>query len=88
MVTKADIGKTERRRKTVNEDQCPKPECGRPKSTSRRAAGRELSICGNGHSWDPIEIREKNRKAEEANREEFTDLYGGFPLRIAGSSIR
>ena len=71
----------------MEENTCPKPECGRPESTHRWSAGKKLSICGNGHSWDQAEVnaqREKAREAETielrvfdraATREQIRDYY-------------
>lgn len=58
----------------ADEDKCPKPSCGRPESAHRFSAGKRLSICGNGHSWNKEEIREHNRKAREAAEEERKPL--------------
>jgi hypothetical protein len=49
---------------------CPKPNCGRPESTHRYAAGKKLSICGNGHSWDQVEVAAQRAKAREAETKE------------------
>lgn len=49
---------------------CPKPDCGRPESTHRYSAGKKLSICGNGHSWDQVEVAAQRRKAEAAKADE------------------
>lgn len=51
---------------------CPKPDCGRPESTHRYAAGKKLSICGNGHTWDQAAIAAQRAKAREADTEELT----------------
>jgi hypothetical protein len=50
---------------------CPKPNCGRPESTHRWSAGKKLSICGNGHSWDQAEVAAQRAKTREASREEI-----------------
>jgi hypothetical protein len=59
---------------------CPKPDCGRPESTHRWSAGKRLSICGNGHSWDPKETAEQRAKKLDAidkrNREDMRRLFG------------
>lgn len=52
---------------------CPKPDCGRPESTHRYSAGKRISICGNGHSWDPVELAEQRAKAKAAEHEEAGD---------------
>lgn len=49
---------------------CPKPDCGRPESTHRFSAGKRLSICGNGHSWDAQAIAEQRAKTKAAERQE------------------
>ena len=53
---------------------CPKPECGRPESTHRWSAGKRLSICGNGHSWNQVEEMKKKQKADEATMGESRAL--------------
>ena len=55
---------------------CPKQECGLPESTHRSSAGKRLSICGNGHSWDQDEAAAQKRKAEavKGREESLTDL--------------
>ena len=50
---------------------CPKPNCGRPESTHRYSAGKKPSICGNGHSWDAVEIAAQRAKAREAEAQEL-----------------
>jgi hypothetical protein len=50
---------------------CPKPDCGRPESTHRYSAGKRLSICGNGHSWDAQGVADQKRKAKEAEYQEI-----------------
>ena len=45
---------------------CPKQECGRPETASRQHAGKRLSICGNGHSWNPVEVAAQRSKAKAA----------------------
>ena len=56
----------------ANEDNnCPRENCKRPESTHRWAAGKKLSICGNGHSWDPEQIRAERAKAQDANKREY-----------------
>jgi hypothetical protein len=65
----------------MEENTCPKPNCGRPESTSRHHAGKRLSICGNGHSWDQVEIQLQREKAREAKERE------GRPNRIDGVRI-
>lgn len=58
---------------------CPKPACTSPKeSVTRRHAGRTISICGNGHSFDKDEIRQQRSKAEAANRQENFSLSEGL----------
>lgn len=47
---------------------CPKPECGKREYLTRQHAGQTLSICPNGHSWDPIEV-----KAQQENQRRATD---------------
>jgi hypothetical protein len=54
---------------------CPKPDCGRPESTHRFSAGKRLSICGNGHSWDAAEVAAQRAKAKEADTQELTLGY-------------
>jgi len=56
---------------------CPKPECGKPEYLTRRSAGRTLSICPNGHSWDRIELAAQRQKHERATKEEgiFSSEY-------------
>ena len=54
---------------------CPKPDCGRPESTHRYSAGKKLSICGNGHSWDQAEIQAQRAKAREAEAREFGQVF-------------
>jgi len=60
---------------------CPKPDCGRPESTHRYSAGKKLSICGNGHSWDPVEVGAQKAKAREALAQEVRIKPSGH-LRI------
>jgi hypothetical protein len=55
----------------MEENTCPKPNCGRPESTSRHHAGKRLSICGNGHSWDAEALKEQRAKAKEAECQEI-----------------
>jgi hypothetical protein len=57
------------------DNNCPKPECGKPESSSRYKAGRKLSICGNAHSWDAVEIAEQRAKAREAEFQEHKLEY-------------
>lgn len=56
---------------STEENNCPKPDCGRPESTSRQHAGKRLSICGNGHSWDAQAVAEQRAKAKAAERREY-----------------
>ena len=49
---------------------CPKPTCGKPESTHRWKAGKRLSICGNGHSWNQEEVAAQKAKAEAAQQQE------------------
>jgi hypothetical protein len=56
----------------VEENNCPKPDCGRPESTHRYSAGKKLSICGNGHSWDQAEIAAQRAKGRDADTQEVT----------------
>jgi len=62
---------------TGDEKNCPKPGCGKPEYVTRRSAGRTLSICPNGHSWDPIEVVAQRQKHERATKEEsiFSSNY-------------
>jgi hypothetical protein len=60
---------------------CPKPNCGRPESTHRYSAGKKLSICGNGHSWDAAEIAAQRAKAREAQSEELKKDYERIEVR-------
>jgi hypothetical protein len=53
------------------DNNCPKPNCGRPESTHRYSAGKKLSICANGHSWNQAEIAAQRVKAREAKGEEI-----------------
>lgn len=53
-----------------DQNNCPKPDCGRPESTHRYSAGKRLSICGNGHSWDAQEVAAQRAKAREAEYSE------------------
>ena len=57
---------------------CPKPNCGRPESTHRYSAGKKLSICGNGHSWDQVEIAAQRAKARDAQESEFVSIDVGI----------
>lgn len=54
---------------------CPKPGCGKREYLTRRSAGRDLSICPNGHSWDAVEVLAQQRKTQQANQEETTGIY-------------
>jgi hypothetical protein len=54
---------------------CPKPDCGRPESTHRYSAGKRLSICGNGHSWDQEAISAQRAKAREAEAQESLEVF-------------
>lgn len=55
----------------MEENNCPKPDCGRPESSRRNSAGKQLSICGNGHSWDAVEVAEQRAKAKRADHFEI-----------------
>lgn len=79
----------------MEDNNCPKPNCGRPESTHRYAAGKKLSICGNGHSWDQAEIAARRANAREAeareskpefiiDHEEVTRRMRDFERRIRG----
>jgi hypothetical protein len=57
------------------DNNCPKPDCGRPESTHRWSAGKKLSICGNGHSWDQQAITEQRAKARDAEDREIKIEY-------------
>lgn len=60
---------------------CPKPDCGRPESTHRWSAGKKLSICGNGHSWDQAEVAAQREKARAADmRESVPDMDVGIDV--------
>lgn len=59
----------------MEENNCPKPDCGRPESTHRYSAGKKLSICGNGHTWDQQAIAEQRAKAKEAEYQEIKIDY-------------
>jgi hypothetical protein len=50
---------------------CPKPNCGRPESAHRWSRGKKLLICGNGHSWDPLEVAEKEKSKANGARERW-----------------
>lgn len=52
------------------ENNCPKPDCGRPESAHRWSAGKKLSICGNGHHWNAEAVAEQRRKANDAQAQE------------------
>lgn len=56
---------------------CPKTECGKREYLTRRSAGRTLSICPNGHSWDAIELAAQRQKSQRAKKEEsiFSESY-------------
>lgn len=64
---------------TEDPNNCPKPDCGRPESTHRYSAGKKLSICGNGHSWDAQEVAAQRAKVKEADSQEvgidFESIY-------------
>lgn len=60
------------------EQLCPKPGCGRPETTSRTSGGKRLSICGNGHSWDPEQVSAQRERAEQAKQSE--DRLSGIDL--------
>lgn len=72
----------------MEENNCPKPTCGKPESTHRWSAGKRLSICGNGHSWNQEEMSEQRAKAEaqrqeakfEARYKEIMKQFGGNPF--------
>ena len=66
----------------MEDNNCPKPECGRPESTHRIKAGKRLSICGNGHSWDAVEVAAQRRKAEEAKASEHYVRIGVDTERV------
>lgn len=59
----------------MEDNNCPKPNCGRPESTHRYSAGKKLSICGNGHSWDQAEIAAQRAKAREAETQELPSVF-------------
>jgi hypothetical protein len=58
-----------------DQNNCPNPGCGRPESTHRWSAGKKLSICGNGHSWDAQAIADQRAKAKAAERQEIKIKY-------------
>ena len=62
----------------MEENNCPKPDCGRPESNHRYSAGKRLSICGNGHSWDAAELAAQRAKAREAQAQESRGEGGYF----------
>jgi len=39
------------------------------------SAGKKLSICGNGHSWNQVEIQAQREKAREAKAQESGDVF-------------
>lgn len=65
----------------AEDNNCPKPACGQPESTHRYSAGKRLSICGNGHSWDAKEIADQRAKAKEAEGGEFKFIVDGPAAR-------
>lgn len=67
-----------------DQNNCPKPNCGRPESTHRWSAGKKLSICGNGHSWNAQEVAAQRAKAKEAEYQEVR--YE--PFAISETEIR
>lgn len=54
----------------TEENICPKPNCGKPESTHRWSAGKRLSICDKGHSWDAKELAEKRANTKAAEKSE------------------
>lgn len=54
---------------------CPQPGCEKREYLTRRHAGRDLSICPNGHSWDAVEVAAQQAKARQANEQEETSNY-------------
>jgi hypothetical protein len=75
----------------MEDNNCPKPNCGRPESTHRYSAGKKLSICGNGHSWDAGEVAAQRAKAREAEAREngifdvpIFSYITPFPKRFSG----
>lgn len=52
----------------MEDNLCPKPTCGKPESTTRKHAGKTISICDNGHGWDAQEEAAKKAKAQAKTR--------------------
>jgi hypothetical protein len=70
------------------DNNCPKPDCGRPEQTHRFKSGRRLSICGSGHSWDGIEVAAQRRKARDAQEQECKVDFGRIELPSYEEVIR
>lgn len=56
---------------------CPEKNCGQKEFTHRFKGKVRLSVCGNGHGWNPDENLEKQIQSDEAD---FYEAKIAYPI--------